>query len=185
LATGTGTDQVCLAAPAGKDRYTYTSASPHSKLGELLGRATRNATKQALKWQNGLEPSLTRSLYHALRRFGFSESVFLDAMRSRLSENLMGLLERNKNAVFYEPQVAATAYAFAAILDRIRFGVLPRSAAIEVLRQQAATLAAALSAKTADWPVFWQQIDVNPDRPLDAVYDATALGWTAKWESKA
>ena len=49
LATGTGTDQVCLAAPAGKDRYAYTSASPHSKLGELLGRATRNATKQALR----------------------------------------------------------------------------------------------------------------------------------------
>jgi hypothetical protein len=26
---------------------------------------------------------------------------------------------------------------------------------------------------------------VDMSRPLDAVYDATALGWTAKWDSKA
>jgi adenosylcobinamide amidohydrolase len=184
LATGTGTDQVCLAAPVGEGRYVYSSASPHTKLGELLGRSVRNATKQALRWQNGLEPSMTRSLAHALRRFGFSETVFLDAMRRRLSERLMALLEKNKNAVFYEPQAAAAAYAYAAIWDRVRFGVLPRSAARDVLRQQAATLAASLSARTADWHRFWEQLDVSLDRPLDAVYDAAALGWTAKWESK-
>jgi adenosylcobinamide amidohydrolase len=185
LATGTGTDQICLAAPARDGGYAYTSASPHTKLGELLGRAVRNATKQALKWQNGLEPSLTRSLIHALRRFGFSENVFLEAMRSRLNEPLMRLLEKNRNAVFYEPQVAAAAYAYAAIWDRVRFGVLPRSAAREILRQQAATLAASLSARTSDWHSFWQRLDVNPEQPLDAVYDAAALGWTAKWDQTA
>jgi adenosylcobinamide amidohydrolase len=184
LATGTGTDQVCLAAPIGKERYAYTSASPHTKLGELLGGAARQATKHALKWQNGLEPSLTRSLSHALRRFGFSDTVFLEAMRTRLNEALFGLLEKNKNAVFYEPQAAAAAYSFAAILDRVRFGVIPLSAARDVLRQQAATLAASLSAQLAEWYFFWQQLDVNLDRPLDAVYDAAALGWTAKWHSK-
>ena len=185
LATGTGTDQVCVAAPIAGGRYTYTSASPHTKLGELLGMAARAATKNALRWQNGLEPSLTRSLVHALRRFGFSESGFIEPMRSRLGESLVQLLEKNKNPVLYEPQVAAAGYAFAAVWDRVRFGIVPASAAREILRQQAATIAASLAAQPQNWHSFWQQLDVNMDRPLDAVYDALALGWTAKWQSKA
>ena len=154
-------------------------------MGELLGVAVRAATKDALRWQNGLEPSFTRSLIHALRRFGFSEASFLDAMRARLPETSMELLMKNKNAVLYEPQVAAAAYAFAAVLDRVRFGVLPPLAARDVLRHQAATLAASLSAKTDAWYSFWQQLDVDMNRPLDALYDAAALGWTSKWDSKA
>ena len=75
LATGTGTDQVCVAAPEAEGRYAYTATNPHSKLGELLGQAVRAATKHALRWQNGLEPSHTRSVFHALRRFGFSETA--------------------------------------------------------------------------------------------------------------
>jgi adenosylcobinamide amidohydrolase len=184
LATGTGTDQVCVAAPLAKNRYAYKSASPHTKLGEMLGLTTRTATRNALRWQNGLEPSLTRSIFHALRRFGFSETGFIEAMRPRLNEPLLRLLEKNKNAVMYEPQVAASAYAFAAVWDRVRFGVLPASAAREVLRQQAATMAASLSAQTENWHGFWRQLDVTMDRPLDAVYDAIALGWAAKWEPK-
>ncbi len=183
LATGTGTDQVCVAAPILHDGYAYKSAGPHSKLGELLGLAARTATRNAIRWQNGLEPSLTRSVFHALRRFGFLEAAFLEAMRSRLNEPLMRLLEKNKNAVIYEPQVAASAYAFAAVWDRVRYGVVPRSAAAEILRNQAATLAASLSARPELWHTFWKQLDVQMDRPLDAVYDAFALGWTAKWPS--
>jgi adenosylcobinamide amidohydrolase len=185
LATGTGTDQICLGAPIISGAYEYSATNAHSKMGELLGAAVRSATKDALRWQNGLEPSSTRSLNHALRRFGFSESSFLDSMRTRLPEAAMELLQKNRNAVLYEPQVAAAAYAFAAVLDRVRFGVLPASVARDVLRHQAATLAAALAAKTEAWYSFWQNLDVDVNRPLDAVYDAAALGWTSKWESKA
>ena len=57
LATGTGTDQYCVAAPLGGSK-PLTSASPHVKLGELVGSATRQATMEALRWQNGLEAEL-------------------------------------------------------------------------------------------------------------------------------
>ena len=181
LATGTGTDQVCVAAPVTHNAYAYKSASPHTKLGELLGTAARNATKTALRWQNGLEPSLTRSLIHALRRFGFSETAFLAAMKLRVTEALADLAEKNKNSILYEPQVAAAAYAFAAVWDRVRFGILPASAASEILRQQAATIAASLASRPRDWPSYWQQLNVDLNRPLVAVYDALAIGWTAKW----
>jgi adenosylcobinamide amidohydrolase len=184
LATGTGTDQVCLAAPIAESRYAYASASPHTKLGEMLGLTVRVATGRALQWQNGLEASLTRSLVHALRRFGFTETTFIEAMRVRLGEPLIRLLEKNRNAVLYEPQIAAAAYAFASVWDRLRFGVLPASAGRDVLRQQAATLATSLSARAESWHRFWQQLDVNMDQPLEVIYDAIALGWTAKWESK-
>jgi hypothetical protein len=61
LATGTGTDQICLAAPIVSGAYEYSATNPHSKMGELLGVAVRSATKDALRWQNGLEPSFTRA----------------------------------------------------------------------------------------------------------------------------
>jgi adenosylcobinamide amidohydrolase len=185
LATGTGTDQICVAVPMLDGAYEYSATNPHSKMGELLGTAVRAATRDALRWQNGLEPSFTRSLIHALRRFGFSEASFLDAMRTRLTESSMELLMKNKNAVLYEPQAAAAAYAFAAVLDRVRFGVLPPLSARDVLRHQAATLATSLAAKVDAWYSFWQKLDVDMNRPLDAVYDAAALGWTSKWDLKA
>ena len=77
LATGTGTDQYCLAAPASGGR-PLTSASPHMKLGELIGVATRNATVEALRWQNGLEASYTRGLFHALGRYGVREATIFE-----------------------------------------------------------------------------------------------------------
>jgi adenosylcobinamide amidohydrolase len=184
LATGTGTDQICLAAPIMPGRFAYSAANPHSKLGELLGVAVRSATRNALRWQNGLEPSLTRSLVHALRRFGFSEKSFTDAMRVRLADAHMTLLEKNKNAVLYEPQLAAAAFAFAGVMDRVRFGVLPQTAARDVLRHQAAIMAASLSARIEDWHRFWLELDVRMEQPLDVVYDAIAIGWKAKWVSK-
>ena len=74
LATGTGTDQYCAAAPI-DGAPPLTSASPHVKLGELVGLAVRRATMECLRWQNGLEPSYTRSLVHALGRYGIGEGL--------------------------------------------------------------------------------------------------------------
>jgi hypothetical protein len=56
-------------------------------------------------------------------------------------------------------------------------------AARDVLRHQAATLATSLCAKNEAWYWFWRQLDVDMNRPLDAVYDAAALGWSSKWDT--
>jgi hypothetical protein len=131
-----------------------------------------------------LEASLTRSLIHALRRFGFSESAFADAMRSRLSDASLQLLEKNKNSVLHEPHAAAAAYAFACVLDRVRFGVLPPSLGRDILQQQAAIIASALSTHVDRWNEFRAKIHVDLNQPMTAVYDALALGWTEKWALK-
>jgi adenosylcobinamide hydrolase len=182
LATGTGTDQFCVAAPldAGKP---LTSTSPHSKLGELIGTAVRDATLEALRWQNGLEPSITRSLFHALKRYGVDESQFAASLVGLLTERELELLKKNFNSVVYEPKVAGVAYAIAAVLDRIRFGTLPSSSARDIFRQQVATLAANLSAKPDSWPQFYAELaDADPDQPARAITSAIALGWSFKWK---
>lgn len=181
LATGTGTDQFCIAAPLDPSRKPKEATSPHVKLGELIGIAVRDATKEALRWQNGLEPSYGRGLFHALGRFGLSEARAHETLPRLLSEADYKLLRDNDKSVFYEPGVAAAAYAFAAVLDRIGYGTLPAGLAQESLRHQAASMAAALSAKPHDWHLHWSELRTAKDDPIDLVLHAIALGWKSKW----
>ena len=134
LATGTGTDQYCIASPLDETRVPKTNAGHHAKLGELIGRAVRKATLESLRWQNGLEPSHTRSIFHALKRFGIGRDRFLRAMDQRLKEAERVLLEKNLESVVYEPRVSAAAYAYAAVWDRVRYGTLSQALADPVLR---------------------------------------------------
>ena len=181
IATGTGTDQFCLAAPLDPRRTPKAATGAHTKLGELIGRAVLDAVKEALRWQNGLEPSLTRGLFHALGRFGLTERRALERLAELLPAEQYALLDKNRNAAFYEPGVAAAAYAFAAVLDRRAFGTLPEGVAGETLRQQAACLACALAARPGDWPAFHAALREAPDEPVELALRALAAGWIAKW----
>lgn len=181
FATGTNTDQFCIACPRDR-RPVMTSMGTGVRLGELVGRAVRDATLEALRWQNGLEPSYARNLFHALARFGLDEETFAADMVGRLSESQMALLKANRKAVAYEPTVAAAAFAMAAVLDRVRHGILPASAAGGALRQQAASMAASLAARPERWHEFYRSfVVVDLDRPASLVLQAIALGWAAKW----
>lgn len=180
FATGTGTDQFAIAAPM-EGPKRLTSASPHVKLGELIGRSVRDATLEALRWQNGLEPSYTRGMFSALTRFGLREETFLAEITPFLSESDLDLLKRNSKSVFYEPLVGAAAFALAAVLDRERHGAIPTSTAQEALRQQAATMATSLAAKPHLWDFF--RVRLNETEPMRLALQAIALGWSAKWRS--
>ena len=124
LATGTGTDQFCVAAPLRGER-PLTSASPHMKAGELIGQAVCRATIEALRWQNGLEASLTRGLFHALGRFGLKESEVFDDLAALLDASDLELLRKNSKAAFFEPLVGAAAtrsrpFPTAFVMERFR-----------------------------------------------------------------
>ncbi|MCS6953730.1 MAG: adenosylcobinamide amidohydrolase [Bryobacterales bacterium] len=182
VATGTGTDQFCIAA-ADDGRPPSSSASTHVQLGQWIGVAVREAILEALRWQNGLEPSLTRSVFHALRRYGLQEEAFFDEARSLLTAEQLELLRNNPHAVFFEPTAAAAAYALAAVLDRSRYGVLPPACVGEALRDQGACLAAAIAAQPARWPELRAQLpEPDPERPAAFVAAAICLGWAQKWK---
>jgi adenosylcobinamide amidohydrolase len=182
LATGTGTDQFCVAAPS-EGGPPLTSASPHMKLGEMAGLAVREATMEALRWQNGLEPSYTRGLFHALARYGVREATIFDDLRDAMPADDLELLRRNKESVFYEPLVGASAHALATVLDRVRHGTLPESAAADAMVQQAAMLAANLAAQPDRWPEFRARLmRVDRQPPKSLILAALALGWSEKWK---
>lgn len=183
LATGTGTDQFAIAAPL-EGGPPLTTASPHMKLGELIGLATRRATCEALRWQNGLEPSYTRSLFHALGRYGVKEQSALEDLAPFLSTADLELLRRNSKSIFYEPLVGAAAHALATVLDRVRHQTLPASAAAEAIVQQAASLATGLAGKPHCWPEFRARLHAEgAGDPKRLVLRAVALGWSEKWRA--
>jgi adenosylcobinamide amidohydrolase len=184
LATGTGTDQFCVAAPL-RGSTPLTSASPHMKLGELIGLTVRRATGEALRWQNGLEASLTRGLFHALGRYGLKEADVYDGLAPLLDPSDLELLKKNSKAAFFEPLVGAAAHALAAVLDRVRHGTIPASSAPEAVVQQGATLASSLAARPEAWPEFRAQLHRSADKdPKSLVLAAIALGWMAKWRTR-
>jgi adenosylcobinamide amidohydrolase len=183
LATGTGTDQYCLAAPQAGSR-TLTSASPHLKLGEVIGAAARDATIEALRWQNGLEMSYTRGVFHALGRFGIREATVFADIAPYLSPDALELLKKNSKSAFYEPLVGAAAHALAAVCDRMRHGTLPASVGPDAMTQQAASIAANLAAQVHRWQEF--RAELRPHATGDVkplVLRAIALGWTEKWKT--
>jgi hypothetical protein len=184
LATGTGTDQYCIAAPT-SGAMPLTSASPHVKLGELIGRAARDATIEALRWQNGLEASYTRGVFHALGRFGVREATLFDDIAPFLAESDLDLLRRNAKAAFYEPLVGAAAHALATVCDRVRYGSIPDAVSADAMVQQAATLAANLAAQVHRWAEFRSILRPHATGDVKSlVLRAVALGWTEKWRSR-
>jgi adenosylcobinamide amidohydrolase len=184
LATGTGTDQYCLAAPIGGAR-PLTSASPHMKLGELIGLATRNATLEALRWQNGLEMSYTRGLFHALGRYGVREATIFEDLAPFLDEPHLELLRKNAKSAFYEPLVGAAAHAMAAVCDRVRHGTVPGPVGPDAMTQQAASIAASLAAQVHRWAEFRAALRPHAGADVKAlVLRAIALGWSEKWRTR-
>ena len=183
LATGTGTDQFCIAAPLAGEK-ALTSTSPHMRAGELIGLSVRRATGEALRWQNGLEASLTRGLFHSLGRYGLNEASVFDELAPLLEPGDLELLRKNSKAAFFEPLVGAAGHALASVLDRTRHGTIPDSTARDAAIQQAATIASSLAAKPDAWPEFRAQLhQTSSDDPIALILAAIALGWKAKWRA--
>lgn len=181
LATGTGTDQLIIASPVDSTRKALTDPGAHFKLGELIGRVVREATLETLRWQNDLDPAATRSLGRILGRFGLTEPVLLERLGVSLSKDGLDLLTSNRSSLTMEPRLAAAAFAYASVLDRLQYGTLPELLAGEALRDQAATAAVALSGAPERWEEFWRRIpDTREDR-LAPFVAGVALGWEARW----
>ena len=181
IATGTGTDQFCLAAPLDPERRSKESTSPHVKLGEIIGVAVKESVAEALRWQNGLEASYTRGLFHALGRFGLTEARAMERLAELLPAARYELLDKNRKAVFFEPGVGAAAYALAAVVDRIRCGTIPEGLAQEALRCQAACVACALAGRPDRWTALRIELMETSGDPVELVLRAIAAGWQAKW----
>jgi adenosylcobinamide amidohydrolase len=181
LATGTGTDQFAIASPLALEaRFHWTGK--HAKLGELVGTTVKEAVLEALRWQNGFEPSRTRSLFHALGRFGLREEAFKGHVERIIQdEGQRKFLQDCTTMLSNDPRCSASAYALAAVLDRQKAGVLPSGSARDAVALQCALLACAVSGKNEKFSQYLAQMqachEVFPDGLIMAIY----LGWRDKW----
>jgi hypothetical protein len=108
---------------------------------------------------------------------GYLKKELLARLQKLLPANNYELLVSNRLSVLMEPRVAAAAFAYAAVLDRMQYGTLPGSITGDVLRDQAANVAAALSTKPGKWAEFWSEIPVNATDRLEPFVKGIALGW--------
>ena len=183
LATGTGTDQLAIAAPLARaGQWERHWASSHNTLGELLGRATHDAVTRCLLLQNGLCPELRCTVCGALSRHGCDEPTLRVCAVAELDVGLAQLFVDNLSALVNDPQSAAAAYCLAESVDLARAGVLHPEVAREAILNQAALLAAAVAVKPERFAEFRAALrerqDVGPGA-LAAL--AMVRGFARKW----
>jgi len=184
LATGTGTDQLAVAAPlaCGDGDWERHWAGGHNSLGKLLARATRDAVRRCLLLQNGVCAELRRTVCGALGRHGCDEEVLRRYARAELSPNEADLFERNLVALIHDPQSAAAAYCLAEGIDLAAAGILHREVAREAILNQAALLAAAVALQPDRFAAFRADLQRRQAlSPGNLAALAVIRGFSAKW----
>lgn len=172
LATGTGTDQIAVAAMENGET-PLTSAGKHAKLGELIGRAVYDAIKGTLARQNHLTPAGQCSAKIHLERFGVDQAE---------------LLRANFRAIERDPVTVAAVAALVHLRDKVTWGVLPSTCWSEIMATHGAQVACAVSGDYGRLH-HYRQILATTSREIDSqaflhlVCRALALGFSEKWRS--
>lgn len=186
LATGTGTDQIAVAAIASEEP-PLTSAGKHAKLGELIGRAVLTAIKQTLANQDRLTPANQCSAKIHLERFGLTRDDMQSTICRHLAPDQGKLLRDNFPAVERDPVTVAAVAAMAHLKDKFVWGVLPAACWSDVMGAHAAQVACAVSGDYARMTDYRRQLapasTENTNAAwLELVCRAMALGFEEKWE---
>ncbi|MDR0549553.1 MAG: adenosylcobinamide amidohydrolase [Deltaproteobacteria bacterium] len=197
LASGTGTDQIGLAARLLSGVKPLAGGGHHIKMGELMGRVVKEAVKEVLVRQNGLTPDRMCSVKIHLERFNrrpdgryrLSSLELVNLISQFLSPELAELLANNYLAFFHDPWVVAATAALAHLKDKFVYGVLPRLIWPEVMGAFAGQLAAAVSGRLDLAQEYARDLGPNPVEALDdqaflgLAARALALGLRDKWTS--
>lgn len=125
LATGTCADQTIVLANPVSPLYLET-AGKHSKLGELIGRAVKQAVKEALVKQGGASSSKRRSIMQRFKRFGLNETTLWRQYaacieRQMEKKEFMELWSRLDG----DPELLAWSSLYIHLLDQHLWGLLP------------------------------------------------------------
>ena len=185
LATGTGTDQIVVAAMQ-TEEVPLTSAGKHAKLGELIGRAVKAAVKQTLANQNSLTPAGQCSAKIHLERFGIDRSGLTDCICGYLSASQAQLLRDNFTTIERDPVTVAAVATMVHLRDKFSWGVLPTTCWSEIMGAYAAQVACGVSGGYGRFADYREQLaptraEENNGGFVDLVCRALALGFADKW----
>lgn len=185
LATGTGTDQIIAAAPD-REGFRLTWAGKHGKLGELIGRAVKEAVKETLAKQNRLTPMGQCSVKIHLERFGCTRASMRDGITRHLEAKQAALLTDNFSGIIRDPLTVAAVAGMAHIRDKFSWGILPSSCWREIMGATAAQAACAVSGrydKMARYREILGQAAYSNSKKhfLGLCWQSLALGFADKW----
>ncbi len=188
LATGTGTDQIAVAAAYDATWPPITSAGKHSKLGELIGKTVKEAVKASLLRQNGMTPSGQCSIKIHLERFGTDTQKLIDMIAANLSASDSELLRSNYRSIIYDPLVVAAVAALAHLKDKFTWQILPAFMWSEIMAAFAAQAAAAVSGSYGRIEFYRTTLaplasESSNDEFLRLICRALALGYADKWKT--
>jgi adenosylcobinamide amidohydrolase len=137
LATGTGTDQTIIIANPSSPIY-LESAGKHSKLGELIGKAVKGATKEALLKQNNLSPQKQHSILRRMKRFGANEEVlweeFVKVVGLKKEDEQMKLRQKFADAlskIEKDPAMVTYTSLYVHLIDQFIWGLLSSEEVVE------------------------------------------------------
>ncbi len=185
LATGTGTDQIAVAARLNTG-MPLTGAGKHCVLGELIGKTVHDAVCETLMLQNHLTPEGQRSAVLHLERFGTSGPDLLEAIALHLEGPEAVLLRNNFTVIERDPLVVAAVAALVHVRDKVVWGILPRSCVPELGATFGAQIAAAVSGDYTRLDAYRDTLAAarpdftNPNFVRLTAY-ALALGFQEKW----
>jgi adenosylcobinamide amidohydrolase len=186
LATGTGTDQIGIAAQLKTDTV-LSSAGKHCVLGELIGRTVHDAIQETLKLQNGLTPESQRSVMRYVERLGIARESLIQGVTNHLSLEQATLLCKNFIVIERDPLVVAAVAALVHVNDNITWGILPAGCIPELLAAYGAQVAAAISGDYARISEYRIALAIEAylaagERFGQLLGHAIALGFVEKWK---
>jgi adenosylcobinamide amidohydrolase len=185
LATGTGTDQIGVAAMLNTG-IPLKSAGKHSILGEMIGKTVHDAIKDTLALQNSLTPEGQRSMVRHLERFGVTREGMKSSITALLGEEKGALFAANFTVIERDPLVVAAVAALVHLQDKVTWGILPRSCVPELWATYGAQVASAVSGNYGSIYAYRnilakQHYGADDKDFLHLLEHTVAMGFQDKW----
>lgn len=157
IATGSGTDMITVVSD-GTSPLTITNAGKHAKLGELIARCIREATRDALARQTGLGPESQQNMLVRLKRFGITEEDFWLAASALPGEHNRETFLSTLREWALDPVLVAATASVLHIADEVTWGLLPPEAGMQAARSMMAGIPAPLG---MDLPAGFGEADTT------------------------
>lgn len=143
IATGSGTDMITIVSDRNHP-LCLTNAGKHAKLGELIGRCVREATRDALARQTDLCPECQQNMLVRLKRFGIGEETFWEIASTLPGEHYREDFCARLREMADDPMLVAATAAILHIADEVAWKLLPEDVGRRALYAMMAGIPAAI-----------------------------------------
>ena len=123
LATGSGTDGTIVVCNA-ESPVTLTNTGKHSKLGQLIGEAVKQAVKEALSKQNGLNPEHQHQVFRRVDRFGITEQSLWERYTGKEGGLTRADFSEHMDAIARRGDLVTAVSLYAHLLDQLMWRLL-------------------------------------------------------------